>query len=672
MKAVLYVLPTALLIGIAPGIVFGYLDLPIWVGPGMLNVASLYLLAAIIANRVLSVKRTNGMLDTPLADLQTQIDNRRKEIREGLDASRKKLDKLLLKVTVYHLSLVFAFFLLSCGMAITMRATIELTEEMTFIGRMSLITVVCIYFYIMYFPTIYVVSRSSGEMPNFAPSISQKDYPVLYALAKRAADAVGYKGKFRLMLNDDSGFSVDEKDGCVQIYFSPTLLPLCTEKELYAVLVHEFAHAAHNDTRLTAKYVKVRDRYDLTGNKLANLFFSYTRKVISDEIEILSTYSSLVCEMKADDEVISHADAQAHMNATLKSFLYQKVFREPVLQFAYGTYASEVAPNDFYSQKTEYYRGAVPEIYESALEVIMRTLPSRSDSHPTFAMRAQTMGVTTFDPFDYPDEQSDYYKEAVRYAADCDAQLYKYLADDWKQQREENYVHVKEICDKYESDPDSATEATKLLALATYYAIDHDRALPLAEKLLGEDDSYNSVKFYKGMIACARDDQSNFHLVLDAIRDDFNYADAFEFYGDAILRTGKQELLDELREIQPKIGQEIVDKLKALAKKRKRKPSCLQACPQTDRLEKIKTSVRDLVQLSMKDIYMCKVENDDGTRCYELFAPYPIGEHAEKTVSRLWDYLPLLWRKDEIYFVNFCRPNDKFYLRAKEVGTKIA
>lgn len=661
---------------VAPALIFGFFAVPYPVGIALAAFGAASLLISAVCNAVLTKRNMKNFLETPLSIWHTRLENRREQILSGFEEETAKLDRLLRKAFFYNLFLAFACLCLNCGVVILMRAFIPLDEELPLSGLIAIAFMVCVYLYLFSLPVVSTLFRkpprqTAGMNARFA--LAQTEYPLFYALAGRCAKAVGYAGRFRLLLDDGDGISVSEEEGTAYVSLSPTLAPLLTEEELQAVLVHEFAHVVHADTARAERYKRAEYRYGEREKfgKFANLFFSYFSEVIQDEIKTFQCYSSVICEKKADDEVKEHADAQAFLDATAKSYLFAEVFREPILQFSYGIYAGETPPDDFYRQKADYYKEHAQEYYPHALEIMMRRLPARNDTHPTFAMRAEAFGIAQFDPFRYP--EGDFLAEALRYTAACDRELTHFLTLQWKQQREERYEDVQENTERYESAPDRACEAVRLFALSDYFGTDYEKALPLADKILQEDETCNCAQFYKGMILCLRDDENGLPLLWDAIRRDFELAEAIDVYGECVLRTGKQELLDKMRDLQAPLGQELIDSAKKRLKKSyfNIKRSTLTACPQNERTEKIIRSVEELAQITMKGIYLCGGKDFNGIKRVYLFAPFPTDERCGKIAYRLQRYFSLIKNKDEDYIIRFCKPNEAIYRHAQTEGVKI-
>ncbi len=661
----------------APAFLFVYFSVPYPAGIALAAFGAVCLIVCAVADAVLAKRNMKKFLETPLDTYYNRLENHREQILNEFEKETAKLDRLLRKAFLYNLFLAFSCLCVSCGVVILMRAFVPLSEDLPLMGLIAIAFMVCAFLYIFYLPVLATLYRKpprriAGRNAQFA--LDRKEYPLFYAIADRCAKAVGFAGKFYLLLDDGDGISISQEDGTVFVCLSPTLAPLLTEEELQAVLVHEFAHVVHADTARTEKYKTAVYRYSERKifGKYANLFFSYFGDVIKDEIENIQCYSSTVCEQNADEEVKRHADAQAFLDATAKSYLFSEVFREPIVEFSYGVYAAETPPDDFYKQKIEYFKEHAQEVYPHALEIMMRRLPARTDSHPTFAMRAAAFGITQFDPFQYP--EGDFLAEALRYTAACDRELTHFLTLQWKQLREDRYEDVQENTERYESAPDRANEAVRLIALSDYFGTDYEKALPLADKMLQEDADCNCARFYKGMILCTRDDESGLPLLKKAICRDYELIDSLDLYGECVLRTGKQELLDEMRATQTPFVQEILDGVKKRMKKSyfKINRSTLTACPQNEQTEKIIRSVEDLVQITMKEIYLCGGKEFNGIKRYYLFAPYPADERCGKIAYRLQRYFSLIKNKDEDYIIRFCKPNEAIYRHAKTLGVKIA
>lgn len=672
LRITLYSILFILLLVVAPALLFTFVPLPLWAGIALLSCGLVYALVCMSVNLIKQKRYEKNLFNTQMSDLQTQFEKRREEIQSGIRASAEKLSRLLKAIIAYNISLVFAFWCISSGLIALMRATIPLSEDFKIQEFCLVAVIVCTYLFVFYMPVATTLFRSSAktDAPFWQKPLSEQDYPLLYAVAQKSAQAIGFQGRYRLLPGGDSGISVSEEGGTVYLSLPPALLPLLTQDELYSIFIHEFAHAMHDDTKLSEKYNKLNYRYgERKGfEKIATAFFSYAGSLIDRETDLLLQYSSIVREKSADEEVIKHADAQTFMNATAKSYLFDEVFREPIALFTYDFYASEKPPENYYRLKTAYFEEHAREFYPHALEILMRRLPARNDTHPTFKMRAETFGISVFDPFLVPD--GEYREETFRLSDACGKELYRSLLQDWDYLHEENYESVKETVERYES-TENASEALKLLAMNAYRNINYDNALALAEKLLKEDENCNSARYIKGFILCVRDDEAGLPLLLEAIRDDFNLADAFELYGDVILRTGKQELLDELREMQAPFGQEILEKMKQRMKEGGVKPARLVPCEKDGRYEIIVASVRDVAQDELKDVYLCEdARKNNGRRIYVVL-PYPASEKARTCAGNLQSYFSMLWRKNEEYYTCFCKPTDKLYRHAKAHGEKI-
>lgn len=675
LKIILLSVLSVALVAIAPALVFSLVAVPYPAGIALAAFGISSLVVAATVNAVKTNRLAKKLLDTPLSFWQTHFMKRREEIHRSVAEETAKLNRLLRRAFCYNLFLAFACVCISSGIVILLRAFLPFNDDFPLSALPAVTCVGCVYLCIFYLPVITTLfakppRRATGNKAYFA--LEKKDYPHFYAIADVCAKNVGYTGRYYLMLGDGD-ISVSEEDRVAYVNLSPELAPLLTEEELSAVLTHEFAHVVHDDTALAEKFriavfrYKERERF----GKFSRLFFSYFGEIIDTQTDLFLSYSSIISEQNADEEVKQHADAQAFMDATAKTYLFDELYREPIVEFAYGIYAGEAAPDDFYKQRAEYYRAHAEEFYPKALPVMMRRLPALNDTHPTFAMRAQTFGIDEFHPFHYP--EGEFLSEALKYTAACDSELHHYLTMQWKEMREQNYEDLKTIFERYESAPERATEATKLMALDAYYRVDAEKALALADLLLQEDANCNMATIIKGMALCRRDDESGLPLLLEGIRNDINSTNAFGLYGECVLRTGKQELLDELRKIQAPFGQEIVDAWKKRYREGlKFKPSHLIAYTRNERFEKIKTSVQDLVQITLKDLWLCEKRNENGITKTFLMVPFPTDERQEKIIDRLQLYFTLLWRKGEEFYVWQCKPNDKFYRRARAVGTQIA
>ena len=94
------------------------------------------------------------------------------------------------------------------------------------------------------------VFKNKQELPKY--ELSPKEYPILFQIAKEAAQLAGAGGNIRIFAGEHNicVFRHGRYD-CIQI--GEIIGNLLTKEEMKQVLVHEFAHVYNNHTRLMNK-----------------------------------------------------------------------------------------------------------------------------------------------------------------------------------------------------------------------------------------------------------------------------------------------------------------------------------------------------------------------------------------------------------------------------------
>lgn len=175
--------------------------------------------------------------------------------------------------------------------------------------------------------TIFFPNTSEEQMSaSGEESLDRKEYPLLYGVANRAAEAVNFKGKFRLIRRLDlGGISVSENRDGVSVYLPPAILTILTETELYQVLLHEFMHVVNADTVFLTAINDAKCRYQL-NNFLQILYYGFVSVVLERQSAFYLVYASHLHEINADKSIALHGDAQTFINATAKSFYSTNLF----------------------------------------------------------------------------------------------------------------------------------------------------------------------------------------------------------------------------------------------------------------------------------------------------------------------------------------------------------
>ena len=107
--------------------------------------------------------------------------------------------------------------------------------------------------------------------------------------------------------------------------------------------------------------------------------------------------SSRYHETQADSLVIRLGDAQSYINASAKACMISLYDDMPRREMCYDIYASETPFDNYMSEDIKNYRNYRKVYGDEWKKRMMKELPARISTHPTFRMRMEYAGCTAFD-----------------------------------------------------------------------------------------------------------------------------------------------------------------------------------------------------------------------------------------------------------------------------------
>lgn len=260
--------------------------------------------------------------------------------------------------------------------------------------------------------------------------------------------------------------------------------------------------------------------------------------------------SSVIEETKADSAMAKYGDAEAAVSALLKlhfSDMYEWTSGNYDLP---SIYTSETLERGFVADEIGRMRTAIKENADEWRHYAENEILSRSATHPTCKMRAESLGVTELKTIDR-DSSEGYKKEAVAAIEYCEDYIRNCEKESYDADRRENYLEPIERINKW-------TESGKKLAAESYADIVTDlrtlgrrsEAIEVCERVIKELPHESALYAYF-MIGCARlsaFDESGIDYIYTAVDDNMNFFDeGMEMIGKFCCITGRQKELDEYR-----------------------------------------------------------------------------------------------------------------------------
>jgi len=626
---------------------------------------------------VIATRRMDKELESLSAEaIKSKFEEAREDILTHTEENKRNLQALLNRYRLITILLLVFAFLFTLGVDFFLMALMKPVTGNSAIAVCAIVNVIPLFL----FGAMPLAALTNNTLPNRTnpvcpDAIPEKQFPLLYDVARRAANAVGYRGPFNLCRKYDmSGISVSEENGLVSVYLPPEDVCILTQTELYQILLHEFMHAVNTDTAFLTEIELAKWKYT-SHSRWNKLYFSYFLERIEYESSLYLTYASRLHEAKADEAIGRYGDAQTYINATAKTMLLDKmIFALPRKELQYDFFENETVPNDYYERVVAIFERELPAVLEEEKAILFRTLPTKSDSHPTFRMRADLLGVTDFDPFER-EPQNPYRAEVTTYCRACSSAYAELNRPKWKELRQESYLDVKERISVFESKGDDADEGERKEVIWDYLTVDRDKALALADTMLLQDGDNAVANYIKGFILCGKNRDGVAYLD-KAIRKTIN---CLQPAGDMIARyvfsTGDEALVSTFRETQTEYAQLALDVVK---RRRYYAPKPQQFLPCKLSEERLNTIKQVVTRIGKDSILHVSAVNASigtgGDQVYVFIAllpPQP-NESVMRAVNQLEAYLNSLETNDKaVIFWHTNKKDSPYFTKAIEIGTKL-
>ena len=509
-------------------------------------------------------------------------------------------------------------------------------------------------------PGIYVLT---GLFENFfvfsektPPRLffSEQQFPLIFAEVRRAAEAAGCRRRLRLSLVSD-GIGVREEGASVCIGLNAAECALLTREELYAVMLHEFAHVVNVDTARGRRFYRARRRWaegvDSFFSGAASLFLSGTALRIIMASESYNVFAMRHHEMLADEKVIELGKSRAFINATAKGtefYLYNEL---PQREMTYDCYESEKMPEDMVSRDVANFYAYREKYAEMWRKILREELPARVSTHPTLRQRMEAMQVTEYD--DSKTETDENYRaELQKLLQFADRVIAESMRRDYGAIREEAYLSRKKQMEKYFAAAEQGNRLPsdeQVLCMQAFYGIDGETVLRIADEMLEKDKSAAYAHFYRAKVWFDRMDERCVEEFRAAMRVNCDLCDrCLEYIGLFALRSGNEQLLQEYRSSAPELSQEAQERADASQWK---KGTPLRACTLSDEaMEEIRARIGQLSEGNILRVYAAEFGSPAQTViAVEMKRRAPIAEQG-RVMEGLYAYLDSRPESFSLYF----------------------
>lgn len=478
----------------------------------------------------------------------------------------------------------------------------------------SLYTILTAYSAILFF---VIFSRINKKIPivltDDAQFISKNDYPLINSLARKAADSVGCNEQIIILPNWGFTASIikDQKKAYLQI--GVMLLHILTEEELYAILLHEFAHITkENDPALReTQYNRwLTEDGGITNaltSALSHLYMYFITKYFFTYM-IYRYSSAVVEELRADKIMAEHSNKKIAVSALLKCHYDSMYSWELGVNDEASVLEDEELKPNYLTNKIEAFKKAMNEKSEFWNELVTKEIISNSATHPTLKMRMDIMGVEKVELTEST-SSDEYISEIQKLLDTIEKQIYSDRQKTYEKDRDEYYLTPLAKIEAWKQEGSPITPESYADIISDMKSIGkHKEAEALCDRVIQELPRLSAANaiFMKGCSLLHRYDESGLEMIYKAIEQNGNYTEeGLETIGLFCCLTGRCEQLLEYREKAAQIGQKHIDNNTQISFLSKKDNLTKENLPD-GLLEEILTYIKSIDQGIIENIYLVR------------------------------------------------------------------
>ena len=594
------------------------------------------------ANILLAKQYIGKINNTKVADMQGYMLRHRAEAEKTAAVFLRKLQGIRRATTAYA---VFLWLLAVCA---------ALTAGML-LGEPWLALPCLIYAGVLFY-AVYVRIRKEEPLTLGENDLvlKKEEYPTVYGIASRAANALGCRGDITVLTSFDFNASIARIHGKYYLILGATLLNAMSEKELYCICLHEFSHcsAKNEPSAREAKYstwISSEQNIPRFLSFVSNCFIYFDVRYLFDHM----TYSyatSVTKETEADRDMAKYGSPAVAASALLKLNYHDKFEWESGVYNEPSVFAAEAPDPHFITKEIEKFKNAMQSRHTEWDAMIDREILPNNASHPILRMRLETLGVKS--PTCIADESTDAYRKEQKKALDfADEALFK-MQDTYEQDRKEKYLDPLDRITQWKASGMPLSAETYADLVSDFRQIGmNEEAEALCERAMRELDANSSqhAYFIKGCALLHRYDETGAELVFHALESNLNYLEeGLEVIGDFYCMTGREKELTEYRERASRLAQKDKDeysKTGYLAKDDDLSAECLP----DGMLEEILAYIRSVGNESIQNVYLVRktVNESFFTSAFVIRFDGGTDEERCEIMHRIFRYLdtyPVKWQ----------------------------
>lgn len=520
---------------------------------GMLSDILTGLLFVILAvNIIYGIVKRNKMQKMKVSEVNEMMLKRKANIKENFELATKRLRKISLWGKLY---IVFI--------------TVYMHVTAFFIGAQADASGRLIILIIFMTGGIYI--RFLGaiiDKPKVVPEdfLSRVEYPELYSIAKEAMEKAGVEGKVYIATANSFDASISKIGDAYLLFIGAIMINSLSRKELFNVLLHEFAHHAPEYTpKSLYGFFNRFIEHETDGSRVTDIIISLPMMKYGEEFVFYTLLASEYIESMADAITVKLGSPKHFASAIAKCNFYDsydnvlfKYQEKPLFE------PENVTPN-VATLNLNAFIAATKDNHKKWLANFEKEIQPRNATHPIYRMRRDAIGVKPEDvviSFDFEDDGLQ--QERLTVISKINSEIAIELGKNYEELRKVNYLDPLAIVDNWKANKENYSSADLIPVIdALSGLMRFDEAEALCDEIIANEKNVYATaypKHFKGVMMLLREEEKGIDLLYKAIELNSNLLEiSINQIGEYACKHGMQKELDEYREKATALTQKMID-----------------------------------------------------------------------------------------------------------------